>query len=131
MQRGYKYALNHKDKDKTRRRGGDSGRSGMGGNLWWEYVRHLLCRYFTSHGHMPGHWHWWCLLYYVAVCGVWCGCPNHLTEDAPFVYGSRSFLPLPGVSTGPSQIPGRKASLPHHHSFHGFVAYCMTLEHEP
>jgi hypothetical protein len=64
----------------------------------WEDVRHLPCRYFTSHGHMPGHRHWWCLLYYVAVCGVWCVVwSSEPPNGGPFLRQSISFYPYLAV----------------------------------
>lgn len=82
--------------------------------------------FHTSHGRMPGHWHWWCLLYCVV---LWCGVsetterrmPPSFTAVDP-VYPYLAFLPVP------VRFPGAKLAAAHH-SFHGFVAHCMTLEH--
>ena len=97
----------------------------------WEDVRHLPCRYFTSHGHMPGHRHWWCLLYCVAACGVWCVVwLSEPPNGGPSLRQSILFT-LTWRFSGFSQIPGRAQNSPATlHSFHGFVAYCMASEHK-
>ena len=68
-----------------------------------------------------------CLLYCVV---LWCGVsetterrmPPSFTAVDP-VYPYLAFLPVP------VRFPGAKLAAAHH-SFHGFVAHCMTLEHK-
>ena len=77
----------------------------------------------TGHGHMPGHWHWWSLLYCV-VCGV--SLPPSFTAGR---LAGRSFS-LPWTLTPRvffrAQIPGRN-SLPHTHCVHSTTSFCSFV----